>query len=57
MVLALILNIIALFVILSETNWNWITSGPTVAFTHSIIGIFTIIFAVAQVKLKIEIFI
>ena len=51
MVLVLILNICAFFVILSENNWKWVRSGSTVEFAHSIIGIFTIVFTVAQVGL------
>ena len=56
MVLALILNIIALIVILIESKWNWITSNRKIPFAHSITGILSIILAVAQVPLKFEIF-
>jgi hypothetical protein len=56
MVLALILNIIALIVILIETKWKWITSNLKIPFAHSITGILSIILAVAQVPLKFEIF-
>ncbi len=49
MVFVLVFSIIALLVILSQLDWKWISTDRKVAFTHSIFGIFAIIFAFIQV--------
>ena len=57
MILALILNICAFFVILSDLNWKWVQNDGSIAFTHSIFGILTISFTFIQVNvLLFEIF-
>ncbi len=49
MIFALILTIIAFIIILSETDWKWVTTSEPATFAHSIFGIACICLAIIEV--------
>lgn len=48
MILVPVISLISFIVILSQLNWNWVSSSSSIGLAHSIFGIFTITLSIIQ---------
>ena len=47
-----VISVIAFILALAGASWSWVSSSSTIPLAHSIIGIFVVIFSIAQVNNK-----